>query len=241
MTTKGQTVPQNLISPKERSASIFIGAAIAVAVKDIRIECRRRHIVGSLILFAFTSVVASTLTLSTWGTKKPIAAVLIWLILYFAAMAGLSRSFVYEEEMSTANLLRVTSSPNSIYLGKLCVNVILMIIMQVVSVPLFILLSGCQPMSWWMMSVVFVVGGIAICISATTSAAIVARAHNKGALYAVISFPLIIPALALSMHATSFALSGNLGITLSDIRMLFYYSIIILITSLMVFKFIWEY
>lgn len=231
---------------KERSraasdGSRFLRAAWAVIAKDLRAEVRTRSALGSVILFAVTSTIAVSFGLAAWGSNAEVAAALLWLVIYFSAMSGLSRSFVREEESRTADLLRLAVPPNAVYVGKLGINLLEMAAVEIVTVPLFLTLAGCHVKNCFEFTAVLVLGTVGLAVCATTSAAMVSKATGKGALYAVISFPLLVPVLALAMHAMGLAIAGvPTAVTGTDLRLLAYYSGTVLIASLMLFRFVWE-
>jgi heme exporter protein B len=73
------------------------------------------------------------------------------------------------------------------------------------------------------------------------AAAMVSKASSRGAIYAVISFPLLLPVLAVAIHGCGFAISGqNLATAASDARLLTYYCGASIAASLMLFTYIWE-
>lgn len=216
----------------------IVRSAWAVLAKDLICELRTRNAVSALILFAVTSVIAVSFTSSVWGGDSDISSALLWLVIYFSAMSGLSRSFVHEDEASTSGTLKLAAQPNAVYLGKLAFNWAIIIAMELVAVPLFVLFMSCKIADWGMFAALLIIGGLALAVGATMAAAMVARAVVKGALFAVISFPLLIPVLASAVHGTSLAMSGQNAA--SDLRLLVYYSITIITASLMLFKFIWE-
>ncbi|MCE5198934.1 MAG: heme exporter protein CcmB [Armatimonadota bacterium] len=216
----------------------YLRCVLAVLGKDITCELRARHALGAILLFAVTSTIAVSFTLSGWGSKSEVASALLWIVLYFSAMSGLGRSFVHEEEMRTAALLKFSTRPNSVYLGKLAFNWMLLLCVQIVTVPLFVMLMGCRVDHWGAFIALLLVGSFALSAGATMAAAMVARASVKGALFAVISFPLLVPVLASAIHGTGLAMSGHSAA--SDIRLLTYYSGTVITASLMLFKFIWE-
>ena len=216
-----------------------IRSACAVFSNDIKCELRARHALESVVLFAVTSTVAVSFTLSAWGANSAVASAMLWIIIYFAAISGLSRSFVREQETGTADMLRLAAPPNSVFVGKLAFNFCLMLAIGVVTVPLFLVLMGCSVQNWVGFVGLFVCGSIALSVGATASAAMVARASGKAALFAVISFPLLIPVLAVAIYGTDLAMRGGSGYP-ADMRLLVYYSGLVFTASMMLFRFIWE-
>ncbi|MEN6358084.1 MAG: heme exporter protein CcmB [Armatimonadota bacterium] len=216
----------------------YARSAWAVLCKDMTCELRARHALGAVLLFAVTSTVAVSFTSSVWGGDASVSSALLWLIIYFSAMSGLSRSFVHEGETFTSGTLKLAARPNAVYLGKLVFNWSVLIAMEIVCVPLFAVFMNCYVSDWGMLIALLIVGGLALSAGATMAAAMVARASVKGALFAVVSFPLLIPALALAVHGSSIAIGGHSA--MSDLKLLIYYSITVITVSLMLFRFIWE-
>lgn len=215
-------------------------AAGAVFLKDIRCELRSKSAIGAVLLFAVTSTIAVSFALKG-ETDSRVGAVLLWLVIYFSAMSGLSRSFVREVEGYTAASLKLACGPNSVFLGKLAFNLLTVLALDLVAVPLYMLLAVKSIEYWSLFIGMVVLGSVGMSVGATSAAAMVARASTKGALYAVISFPLLLPVLAVAMHGTSIAIGGgDLVAAASDVRLLAYYFGLVFTASMMLFRFIWE-
>lgn len=216
-------------------------AALAVLVKDARCELRSKQALSAVLLFGVTSTVAVSFTLGAMGVDSAVSATLLWIVIYFSAMAGLSRSFTHEEETQTAGLLRLAVPAESVYLGKLTFNIITLILLELVTVPLFVVLMDCHIARVGVFIPVLLLGNLALSAGATTAAAMVCRAASRGALFAGISFPLLAPALGIAISGTDAAMSGSgLPGAMADIRMLAYYCGIVITASLMLFRYIWE-
>ncbi|MCL5104528.1 MAG: heme exporter protein CcmB [Armatimonadetes bacterium] len=219
----------------------YARSAWAVLIKDLRCELRARQALSAVLLFAVTSTVAVSFGLGAWGSKSAVASAMLWIVIYFSAMSGLSRSFVREDETYTAATLKLAARPNSVYLGKLTFNWATLIALEIVTVPLFALLTGCSVARWGLFIAILTLGGLGLSAGATMAACMVARAVTKGALFAVISFPLLIPVLAVAIHGSDLAMRGGaVGEILADVRLLAYYCGIVITASLMLFRFIWE-
>jgi len=219
----------------------YISAVIAVLVKDSRCELRSKQSISAVLLFAVTSTVAVSFTLGAQGQSSAIASTLLWVVIYFSAMAGLSRSFVHEVETYTAPLLKLAAKPNSVYLGKLAFNFLTLIALDIVTVPLFIILMGCGISKPGLFIALLLLGSLALSAGATMAAAMVSRASSKGALFAAISFPLLVPALGLAISGTNIAMGGDAVLTAANcLHLLAYYCGVVITASLMLFRFVWE-
>lgn len=83
--------------------------SIAVFRKEIAMEFRSRIALSALFLFMVITI--STIAFTTAGERieKYIASALLWIVLFFGSMTGLSRTFVMEEERGTSLLLKLSS------------------------------------------------------------------------------------------------------------------------------------
>ncbi|MGZ5429837.1 MAG: heme exporter protein CcmB, partial [Thermoanaerobaculia bacterium] len=129
-----------------RKAAGVLPAAIAVFRRELLAEWRTRVAVNSLFLFAFAVLVlvayAVGPTRLSPEDRPTVNAVLLWIVLFFSAMTGLSRTFVHEEDAGTAAALRLSAPPSGVLLGKLLANVALLGAVTVFIVPLFVVLMG---------------------------------------------------------------------------------------------------
>ena len=215
-------------------------AAFAVLVKDARCELRSKQALSAVLLFAVTSTVAVSFTLSGAGSDSAVASTLLWVVIYFSAMAGLSRSFAHEEETYTAGLLRLAVPAECVYIGKLAFNFVTLAAVEIVTVPLFVVLTDCHVGRVGAFVMMLVLGSMALSAGATTAAAMVSRAASKGALFAGVSFPLLAPALGIAIAGTNAAMASLATGSGADMRLLIYYCGIVITASLMLFRYIWE-
>ena len=214
--------------------------AVAVLVKDARCELRSKQAISAVLLFAVTSTIAVSFTLGMIGSDAAVASTLLWVVIYFSAMAGLGRSFAHEEETYTAGLLRLAVPAESVYLGKLAFNFLTLAAVEVVTVPLFVLLTDCRVARVGAFIGMLLLGSAALSAGATAAAAMVSRAASKGALFAGVSFPLLAPALGIAIAGTNAALASSPAGCAADMRLLVYYCGVVITASLMLFRCIWE-
>lgn len=217
--------------------------ALAVFAKDWLVELRTRVALGAVVLFAVTSVVASGFALAPpSGVSSEVKASLLWVIIFFAAVAGLSRVFVVEEETRTADALRLAVSPVGVFAGKLAFNTVLMWALCAITVPLYLLLLEAPVRHWSLFMTVIVLGSTALACATTAVGAIVAKATTRGALFGVLAFPVALPPLLVAIHATKSAwLSANgWRVAIGDLQVLIGFMLVIVSASLLVFEHIWS-
>jgi heme exporter protein B len=185
----------------------------AVVRKDVRSELRTRYALNALAMFALTVVLVVSFYLGTRLSPRAqetpvIQATLMWIALFFTALTGLSRAFVHEEEAQTMTLLRLHVTPLAVFAGKWLLNLALLTIVNIIVPVLLALLLQMRIENVSMLIVTLVLGGIGLATTMTLISAIIAKASARGALFAVLTFPVAFPLLVLTITATEQALIG---------------------------------
>ncbi len=223
-------------------SSGWAAEATAVFAKDWRCELRTRHAVATLGLFAVTTMIVASLVLGPIGNDPVQAArvvpVLVWLILLFAAAAGLPRVFVHEEESRTAIALRLAARPSALFAGKLAHVVTLVAALEILVTPLAIVLFDLRVQRPSVLIAALAGGGLAIAAATTLLAAIVAQGRGASTLFAVLALPILLPALALAVAASRGAFGPTLGTGL--LQMLLLYDASIVVAGFLLFPAIWN-
>ena len=224
---------------------MILRAAAAVFVKDLRTEWRTRVAINALLLFAFSVLVlvgyAVGPTRLTLEDRPVVNSVLLWIVLFFSAMTGLSRAFVNEEETGTAAALRLTAPPASVFLGKLLANLALLGVVMTVVVPLFLALMSFGIAAPGLFLAVLALGGVGIAAASTFIAAIVAKTAAKGALFAVLATPLLLPPLVAAVTGTRIAATEpGLAAGLDVVRLLVAYDGLMVTASFVLFDAVWR-
>jgi heme exporter protein B len=159
----------------------------------------------------------------------------------FAAFTGLSRSFVQEEDARTAAALRLAAPPLAVYLGKLLFNLALLAVLTTLTALLSIAMLRIRVGNPGLLAALLAVGSIGLVSATTLIAAIISRASVKGALFAVLAFPLLVPLLVVAIRGTELALAGlgwDRGIL--PLQVMLGYTIALLTASLFLFGSVWE-
>jgi len=227
--------------PKARASGFtaWLGEVWAVFVKDLRSELRTKYALNAIVMFAVVTLTAVSFAIGQFRVSTDILAALFWIVIFFAAMSGLGRVFIKEEEAGTVTTLRLAASPSVVYAGKLLFNVVLLVLLEAVVVPLFIVLMGLSVADWGLFLAILLLGSLGLAGATTIIAAIIAKAAAKGELFAVLSFPILLPLLVTAMGGTRLALGETLGLGGGELRLLISYAVVMIAASFMLFDFVW--
>lgn len=186
--------------------------AWAICAKDAAQELRRRIAIASVLFFAATALTLVSFAVGPFGlpaeNRDGIFSALLWIILFFSAATGLPRAFVREEETGTALALRKVTSGPIVLAGKTIFNFFLFISIAAATVPGLSLLLEWRVGSPAALIAILLAGGYGLSAVSTFLSALVARASQKGVLFVVISFPLLLPLLLSAIAATVEASRG---------------------------------
>lgn len=214
---------------------------LAVARKDITAEFRTRYAVNSILMFALVTLTVISMALGLITPDSDLMAALFWVILFFAAMSGLAQVFIREEDAGTALILKLSTEGLVIFFGKLIFNLLLLAVLSVIIVPLFIILLKVSPQNWPVFLIGLALGDIGLAGATTIIAAIVAKATVKGALFTVLSFPILLPLLMASIEITKVAFGGGgFGDISAALQLLVAYDVVMVTISVMLFDFVWR-
>ncbi len=224
--------------------SRWLAEAWAVTAKDLRAEFRTRVALSSLGLFALTTLIAVAYAVGPFRIStedRPfLLAVLLWIVIFFAALAGLDRSFVKEEESHTAPLLRLSADPLVVWAGKLLFNVVLLALLMAALVPLFCVLMGyhIQLVGWFV--VLLIAGGYTLAAVSTIVAAIIARAVGRGALFPVLALPLLLALMVFLIQGTTGVAEGSVETVRASLRAVVSMGGIMTVVSAFLFPVVWN-
>jgi heme exporter protein B len=203
-------------------------------------ELRSRYALNAVLMFSITTLAVVSFSLGRSGLSPDLLGALFWLIMFFSAIAGLSLVFVREEETGTALTLRLTADPTAVYLGKLFFNLTLLCLIGIIVTPIFFLFTDAPTGNLPSFVLIEILGVVGLCGATTLAAAMISRTVAKGALFAVLSFPILITLLLMLVSATSKIFDGGtLSEVMPELQGLFAYAVVMITASLMLFRFVW--
>ena len=190
----------------------FWMAAWAVAAKDMKIEWRTKTAFASAIVFAVLVLAVFYFARDpTVVGALDIAPGALWVTFTFAAMLGLNRAFMLEREnMAMDALLLAPISPSAIFVGKLFGNLAFVGVVELVSLPLFILFYN-LPIVRQLPALMGVIAMATIAFVAvgTLLSSMVVRTRFAELMLPILLLPFLIPPVVGAVQLTSRILAGR--------------------------------
>jgi len=215
------------------------GAAVwAILRKECRSEWRTRYGLNAALLFAVTTLTSVSFAVGRLTDRADLLSGLLWVVLLFATLASLSHAFVREVEGHTLTLLRLIASPTAIALGKLLFNLVFLAVIEAVTVPLFLVLTGAPAPRWGPFLALLLLGTVALACATTLIGALIAQTRGRGALFAGVALPLLLPVLAAAVSGMRSQWAG--GPIGAEARLLAAYAVALFGASLVLYDHLWE-
>lgn len=230
-----------MVDPNAHTSE-FARSTLSVFLKDWHSELRTRYAISALVMFVITTISIIAFALGGESAPVDILSGMLWVVIFFAAMSGMARTFVTEEERGTAMTLQLLAQPSAVLFGKLLFNLVLIVGVNALTVALYTLfLDGFVVRSYDIFGVTILLGSFGLAAAATIIAAIIAKANTKGTLYPVLSFPILLPLLLTCINATRLATEGAFfAEALGEFQFLVSYIVVVVTASWLFFEFIWK-
>ena len=170
--------------------SAYLADVATLARKDLRLELRVRSVVPSMLLFVVAALVVFHFALPA-GSSDLAAKGLLWVVIVFTALLGLTRAFVAEREQRLLDgLLLAPCDRSAIWLAKSVSMLGFLVVAELVALPAFgLFFSGIDGAT---------VAGVAladlgICAVGTVLAAMAVAGRARELLLPLLFLPLAIP------------------------------------------------
>lgn len=220
-------------------------SALLLAKKDLLSELKTKQILVTQIIFAALVIVVFSFAFDAANnTTKAVIPGVIWVIIVFAGILGLNRSFVSEQRNDTMQGLLVAPMPSaSIYLGKFFANFAMILIVELVSIPfLFMLFDFKMLGSIPYFCLVIFMGSFGFVSIGTFLAALASNSKSSEMLLPLLLFPITSPILIGVTQATRIILTdmSKLSSALAWTQMVTSYDIIFFVVSLLLIDYVLE-
>nr|WP_290667246.1 heme exporter protein CcmB [Ardenticatena sp.] len=187
----------------------YVRAALLIAAKDMRIEWRSREILSIMALFGVLAIFIFNFALDLSPVdRRAVTPGLLWVMILFAALLGLNRSFAREQDQAAvAALMLVPVDRSAIYVGKFLSTFLFLVAVEVVVVPLFAAMFTVSiPL---LMLVPLLLGTLGIAIIGTLFAAMSTNTRLRDVLLPVLVMPLLVPVVIAGVNTGRIIMDGN--------------------------------
>ena len=187
----------------------YFASALAILVKDLRVELRTRELLSVMAIFALLSILVFSfaLELDRVAREEAVSGVL-WVTLIFASLLGFNRSLAQEYDAGNLDGMLLAPVPRSaIFLGKFAGNALFTGLVGLALLPVMSALYGMNMLDSRLI-LTTAVGIIGFCAVGTLLATLTLQTRAREALLPIAMLPLALPFLLTAVRASKGILTG---------------------------------
>jgi len=214
--------------------------------KEVLLEWRSKYAFNGVLLYVVSTVfvcyISFSLTPGFSGSQgyKVVWNVLYWIIILFASVNAIAKSFIQENKGRLLYYYSI-ASPQAIILSKTIYNILLMSLLSVLALIVYLLFFPNTVGDPYFYFLSVLMGSISFSTVFTMISAIASKAGNNGTLMAILSFPVIIPVILLLIRISKSAMDGTArSLNYGNIGVLCAINVIVIATSLLLFPYLWK-
>jgi heme exporter protein B len=207
--------------------------------REILLEQRQKYAFYGVLLFVVSTVFVAKFSFK--GLKDvPTWNALFWIILLFASVTGVARSFAQETRGRLLYLYTI-ADPRAIFLAKLIYNILLMIILGFLGLLIYSFLISYPVQNSAMFFTALLLGCTGLASAFTMISAIASKAGNNFTLMSILGFPVVLPLLLATIKLSKYAADGlPLSVTLTYLGVLAALNVVIIALAYLLFPYLWR-
>ncbi len=206
--------------------------------KEVLLEWRTKYALNGILLYVISTIFVCYLSFKQISPTAWNA--LFWIIMLFASVNAISKSFVQENPARQLYYYSMVSA-RAVILSKMIYNMGLMLLLSVIALAFYTVVfqnTVGDPL-FYFLSVVL--GSVSFSGVFTMISGIAAKSGNSGTLMAILSFPVIIPVLIILIKFSKAAMDGlDRSLSYDEIGVLLAINLIVCIVSILLFPFLWR-
>ncbi len=210
----------------------------SLVAKDLTLEWRSKYAINGVLLYVVSTVFVCYQAFKTVDTL--VWNALFWIILLFASLNAISRSFT-QESASRQLYYYSLASPKSIILSKIIYNMLLMVFLSAIAYVVYSLIFKNPVGDPFLYFTAVLLGSISFATVFTMVSGISSKTNNNSTIMAILSFPVIIPLLIVLIQLSHNSLIGaDRADSYDDIVVLLAINVITVTISLLLFPYLWR-
>ncbi len=220
----------------------LVGQASVIARKDLVIEVRGRHALGTLLPFAATVLIAFGFAFGPGrDVLDRVAPGLLWMAVLFSAVIASRRAYQVEtEDGALEGLLLAPIDKAAVFLGKAAAVTLELLALVLAVLVLVVLLFDLSVASPLLMIAAFVLGVVGLAAVGSLFGVVAESARTREAIFPMLVLPLVAPVLIAGVRATDLAAAGRSSEVLSWLGLLAAFDVVFLSVGVLVFGYLLE-
>jgi heme exporter protein B len=207
--------------------------------KEFLLEFRQKASLGGILVYVAATVFVSALSfvgkihVHEWNA-------LFWIILLFASITVSSKSFL--KETKGLGLFNYSYySPRTFILAKIIFNMALMLFISLVTLFFYMWFIGGKIENFSLFFIVLVLSSTGFAGILSLMSAIAAKANNNFALMSILSFPVLMPMVMVSIRLSRQAIDGlSWTVSYDFLLILAALNVLVIMLANLLFPYLWN-
>ncbi len=206
--------------------------------KEAQLEWRQKHGLNGLLLYIGSTVFVVYMA---FIEMEPVTWMTVWwIILLFASANAVAKSFLQESDGRQLYYYTLVS-PQAVILSKMLYNVLLLVLITLLGIGVYSILLGNPVLKMSIFMTAALLGAISFSTTFTMASAIAFKAGKGSTLMPILSFPIIIPIIALLIRVSAASLMVVEDINIEkNIGILVAINVIIMALALILYPYLWR-
>jgi heme exporter protein B len=220
----------------------LVGQASVIARKDLVIEVRGRHALGTLLPFAATVLISFGFAFGPGrDVLDRVAPGLLWMAVLFSAVIASRRAYQVEsEDGALEGLLLAPVDKAAVFLGKAAAVTLELLALVLAVLMLVVLLFDLSVQSPLLMVAAFVLGVVGLAAVGSLFGVVAESARTREAILPMLVLPLVAPVLIAGVRATDLAADGPASEVGSWLGLLAAFDVVFVSVGVLVFGYLLE-
>jgi heme exporter protein B len=211
----------------------------ALIGKELLSEWKQRYAFGGMLLYVISTVFVCKLCFIT--VPDPLTwASLFWIIMLFAAVNAVAKSFL-QESKGRLLYMYTLASPQAIILSRIIYNVLLMFVLSILCYGFYALLIGNLVQNSGLFLCCVILGSMGFSCILTMVSAIASKTNNNFTLMAILSFPIMLPLLLLLIRISKNAIDSlDWSVNFKYLAALLAFNVVVSVLAWLLFPYLWR-
>ena len=220
----------------------FWRVALAIYAKDLRLEVRTKETVGTVLVFSLLVVFIFNFALDpSPRIMSLVGPGIVWVAYTFAGTLSLNRSLILEKDQGTLDGLRLAPvGRDAVYAGKLLATFTVMLVIEALMVPVFLLFYDFSLFSIWF-GVIAVLATLGFAAVGTVFSAIAVHTPAREVMLPLLFLPVVLPVIIGAVATTGEVLEGGGWNEIRRwVQLLLAFDVLFLVVSSLAFEYVLE-
>lgn len=190
----------------------YFSTVFNIIEKDLLLELKSKEVVVSMLLFSLLVVIVFSFIFEPGAEyKESLVGGILWMAIIFSGVLGLNKSML--NEITGGNLNALLLAPvdrSAVFFGKVFSNFLFLIIMEIITIPIFMVFYNINIFANSFMSIlVLAIGTYGFAVLGTLFSLISVKTKTREIMLPLLLLPIMIPIILAGIQCMNIYIKGE--------------------------------